>query len=121
MRYDFLENARQSRDSYNWVLALPLYQTIYNTGYHRTIGIIELLCNNFKTSSVRAGTSPFKVFFGREANYNLYPQVTDVNSEISSIGAEPVNEVIALISSNYLDHSEQVYKPLTIKLHMCSY
>lgn len=37
-----------------------------------------------------AGTSPFKVFFGREPNYNLHPKVADDKSVSEE---KSVNEV----------------------------
>lgn len=37
MRYDILESQKDGPD-YNWVLKCPVYQIIYNTGYHKSIG-----------------------------------------------------------------------------------
>lgn len=45
-RFDLLENIHLSGKqncTYDWVLALPLYQTIYNSGYHRALGTIMIM------------------------------------------------------------------------------
>ena len=43
MRYDILQHQETSHEKgdsvgYNWVLTLPVYQIIYNSGYHKAIG-----------------------------------------------------------------------------------
>ena len=42
MKYDILKLKEESEESQlNWVEYLPVYQIIYNTGFHKSIGEIE--------------------------------------------------------------------------------
>ena len=36
-----MADERKGDDNVNWVMALPLYQIIYNSGYHKSIGTLK--------------------------------------------------------------------------------
>ncbi len=41
MKFDLLKMRTECNDEveYNWVEYLPVYQIIYNTGFHKSIGV----------------------------------------------------------------------------------
>ena len=74
MKFDLLKLRDQiaATGNYNWVDCLPIYQIIYNTGFHHALGEIVLIsCALQCYAYAGTCTAPYNVMFGRESTYNL--------------------------------------------------
>ena len=80
MKFDMLKEfgsflEKQVQDKFNWVTALPVYQHLYNTTHHKSLGKLKCDYNNLVADSYHyTGCSPFEVFYGRISNFETCNQ-----------------------------------------------
>lgn len=81
MRYDILQSREKGQKvEYNWVTSLPVYQIIYNSGYHKAIGNMHVhlklafdsCMHGCQSCVMHAGMTPFELLFGRAPKYNSH-------------------------------------------------
>ena len=70
---DFLDNNVEGE--FDWVTALPVYQHLYNTTLHKSLGESWCIHYDYVFTILRfffhAGCSPFETFYGRNSNIYL--------------------------------------------------